>query len=446
MRRLLVALLSALAISGPALSQTAPTQAAPPSPETTAETKQDVLRRVNSVVQNSAFVPNVDFKKWGEFVAAETPKIEQAKTDDEFAAALNEALVKFGLSHIVLATPKQATARRTGKIVGIGIQAAPAEGGGTMITRIVEGAPADQAGLKAGDVILEVNGAKANGTTGIAGADGTKLKLKVRHYDKKVEEYELTRRPFSSIRKEELNFIDKETAKLTIWSFMDYDEQRIEELYDQARSAKNLILDLRFNGGGVVANLMHLSGLFLTPEQKLGHMIGRRNYDEYLKTNKDQPVSLDAVARSTGQVLRPRKTKLPVYTGHLVVLVNGGTGSAAEMMAAGLREQAGATVIGSKSAGAVLVSIIGDATNGFTIQYPISDYVTIRGLRLEGNGVVPDVEVKESRPRLPTEPDPCILKALDVFTRAALREQRTGGDKPAANKPGSGGGSQARAA
>jgi len=423
MRRVILALVGALAITGSLLAQTV---------DTKPEAKAEVLRRINAVLTTTAFVPNVDFKKWDEFVKAESTKLEAAKTDDEFALGINEAMVKFGLSHIVLTTPKQATARRTGKVIGIGIQATPADGGGTLITRTVEGAPADLAGIKVGDIIIEVDGVKAEGTKGIAGAEGTKVKLKVRHPNKKLEEFELTRRPFSSVRKEELSWIDKDTVKMTVWSFMDYDQDNVEELFEKGRTAKNFILDLRFNGGGAVINLVHLSGLFLTPDQKLGNMIGRKNYDDYVKLKKEVPTSLDQVARANGQVLRPRKNKIPVYAGHLVVLVNGGSGSASEMLAAALREQAEATIIGTKSAGAVLVSVIGDATNGFTIQYPISDYITIRGQRLEGTGVVPDVEVKETRPRLPTEPDPCVVKALDVFTRAALREQRSGGGKKAA--------------
>ena len=103
---------------------------------------------------------------------------------------------------------------------------------------------------------------------------------------------------------------------------------------------------------------------------------------------------------------------MPVYTGRVAVLVNRFSGSASEIAAAALHDLVGAEVVGTKSAGAVLVSVIGDATNGFTLQYPIMDYVTVKGLRIEGNGVAPTVTVEDAKFRLPKDPDPVVEKAV----------------------------------
>jgi len=60
--------------------------------------------------------------------------------------------------------------------------------------------------------------------------------------------------------------------------------------------------------------------------------------------------------------------------------------------------------------------VIVPASNGFMLQYPLSDYVTIEGQRLEGTGIKPDIEVTETKPyRLPNEPDLALEKALDAF-------------------------------
>jgi carboxyl-terminal processing protease len=70
-------------------------------------------------------------------------------------------------------------------------------------------------------------------------------------------------------------------------------------------------------------------------------------------------------------------------------------------------------VIGTKTAGAVLASVFRNISDGFSVQYPVSDYVTIKGKRLEKGPVVPDVEVTAVRQG--DGPDPVIEKALEVL-------------------------------
>jgi carboxyl-terminal processing protease len=89
------------------------------------------------------------------------------------------------------------------------------------------------------------------------------------------------------------------------------------------------------------------------------------------------------------------------------------------MCAAALRETIGATIVGNKSAGAVLVSVIVPVSNGFMLQYPLSDYVTTTGIRLEGNGVTPDYSVEEPRIRLPQTKDTAVAKAVEVLDHLA---------------------------
>lgn len=83
-----------------------------------------------------------------------------------------------------------------------------------------------------------------------------------------------------------------------------------------------------------------------------------------------------------------------------------------------------APVIGSKSAGAVLVSIMGPLPKGYMLQYPVTDFVTPKGLRLEGHGVEPILEtpavVKFG------EKDTAIDKAVLLLQRIDLRQDRSG--------------------
>ncbi|RYG47706.1 PDZ domain-containing protein [bacterium] len=283
--------------------------------------------------------------------------------------------------------------------------------------RLMPEGSAAKAGLVPGDIITKVDGAKVNGIAGIPGPEGTSVKLTVKRKSGETTDYTLTRKKFSTRRPEEITMVDDKTAKISVFSFdMSYDQDRIETLLAKAKNKPYLILDLRDNGGGLVSNLQHMLSLFLPSDTPVGTMISKTTARRFESETKGDGTDIFKVAEWSPRKLRPMmRPEGPLYSGKVAVLINGGSGSASEMCAAALKETIDAKVVGTKSAGAVLVSVISPATNGFTLQYPLSDYVTIKGRRLEGNGVVPDVEAEESRLRLPGAPDDAVAKAVQAL-------------------------------
>jgi len=381
--------------------------------------KQEVLDKVASILSQSAFVPGIDFGKWDGFIQDEKPAIDAAKDDDEFRTAVNTALHKFGASHVVLMTPKMSQVRRTGANVGVGIstQATP---DGLVIIRVIKDAPAEKAGLIVGDTITEVDGKPVNPAPNLSGDEGTELAFKVKHADGKIEDYKLTRQKYSTLRPPELLWVDKDTAQLKIYSFdPGYDKAKIVDFMRDALKAKNLILDLRFNGGGSVANLQHLLGLMIPDNKPIGTFINRNTVSDYIESTGGNGTDLQAIAEWSEKKLRPiHRDFTPVFSGKIAVLINKFSGSASEIAAAALHDVMGAPVIGTKSAGAVLASVIEPAADGFMLQYPIEDYVTIKGLRLEGLGVTPDIDAPELNIRTPNPHDDAIDKAMAYFGQA----------------------------
>lgn len=391
------------------------------------EVKAQVLSRIGRLLDHSAYVPGVDFSKWDSLLKEAQPKIDAAKDDAEFQRAINEVLFKFGTSHVVLATPQQGESRRSGATVGIGVSTQQTPDG-LVIIRTVKDSPSERAGLIPGDTIVAVEGKKPQGIQGIPGKEGTDVKLTVKHADGKTEDYVLTRRTFSTVRQEELTWPDKDTAKLTVYSFeLSYDRERVEKLMTEAQHAKNLILDLRDNGGGAVVNMNHLLGLLMPADRAFGTFVDKDMVEAYVNETHGNPNDPVAVAKWTNEHIRPRKNRtLPPFNGNIVVLVNGFSGSASEIAAEALREEANATIVGTKSAGAVLVSLILPVSNGFQLQIPISDYVTAKGVRLEGTGVKPDIVAEEPKLRLPSAADEAVTKALGFFAQANKGQKTSG--------------------
>ena len=381
--------------------------------------KQEVLDQISDTLTQSAFVPGIDFLKWPQFMAEQKSALDAAKNDEEFRGAVNTALKKFGASHVVLLTPKNSLARRTGATVGVGvsIQVIPE---GFAVVRVVKDGPADKVGITLGDIVVEVDGKPVTPNTTLSGDEGTDVSVKVKHADGKFDQYKLTRQKYSTIRFPELTWVDSDTALLKIYSFeAGYDRKVVSDLIKDALKAKNLILDLRFNGGGAVSNLQHLLGMLVPDAKPVGTFIRRSTVSAYIDSTGEDGTNLAAIADWSESKFRPKRLgDAPLFTGRIAVLINRFSGSASEIAAAGLHDVMGAPVIGTKSAGAVLASVIDPVSNGFTLQYPIEDYVTIKGIRLEGAGVLPDIAAQDLNLRLPNAKDDGVEKAIAYFAQA----------------------------
>jgi carboxyl-terminal processing protease len=420
------ALVSALALSCLVLgagAQTAPPTGsdpapAAPAPALTKEQKDEVLKALEEVVTKQAFVPGVDLAKWPEFVEKQREAIDKSEKELDFSHAVNAALRDFGISHIRFITSRASTMRRRTTMIGVGVLAR-ANSGGLVVTYVFPKSPADAAGIKNGETIVAVDGKVPDSPVALQGEDGSEATLKVKAATGEEREVRLKRVPHSLALPDTLTWVGSDAAVLKIHSFQrGYQRQEIEKLLGEAAKAKYLVLDLRSNGGGAVNNLNHLLSLLLPGDAEIGTFISRRNSERYASEH-DGKVETDPVviAKATTAKFKTRRGTLPPFAGKIAVLVNRGSASASEICAAALREHLKAPVVGTKSMGAVLASVYRRLPHGYEIQYPISDYVTRDGIRLEKNPVVPDVEVTE---RATDEKDPAVEKAIEKLREATV--------------------------
>jgi carboxyl-terminal processing protease len=153
--------------------------------------------------------------------------------------------------------------------------------------------------------------------------------------------------------------------------------------------APAVVVDLRGNPGGVGAMAPAVAALFLADASTLGTMKMRRGEIRFVTYKQPAP-----------------------YTGPLVVLVDEGSASTSEIFAGSLQEAGRAVVVGQRSLGAVLPSVIERLPNGAVFQYAVADFKTPKGVLLEGRGVAPDVDVPLERASFFAGTDPALDASL----------------------------------
>lgn len=199
-----------------------------------------------------------------------------------------------------------------------------------------------------------------------------------------------------------------------IWKLREFGltESKVDETMRKARQFKTLILDLRGNGGGYEVTLKRLVGYFFDQDITIGE-IKRRKESKPLK------------AKTRGD---------KAFKGQLIVLIDSRSGSAAELFARTIQIEKRGTIIGDRSAGAVMRSmfrpgLLGDMSSGNMIPYGASitdaDFVMTDGKSLEKVGVTPDEVVLPTAEDLANRRDPVLARAI-ALAGAQISPQKAG--------------------
>ena len=284
----------------------------------------------------------------------------------------------------------------TGRFGGIGIEITMEDGFVKIITPIDE-TPAQKAGLKAGDLVIEVQEVSLkdkslnDAVKLMRGEPGTKVKVKIlRKKEKEPLDFELTRQIIVS-KGIKTKIFNSTIGYLRLSSFQSNSTSNVRNaIYDLRKKTGNkmtaLILDLRNNPGGVLGAAVGVSDLFLQ-SGKIVYTKGRTNNSdlEYFANSED--------------ILEG----LPLY-----VLINGGSASASEIVAGALQDHKRAKIYGETSFGKASVQSIQEMFDGSALKLTTARYYTPNDRHIHGNGIKPDVniEFKEIEKPILSIPDP----------------------------------------
>ena len=299
---------------------------------------------------------------------------------------LNYGMVKgyvaaYNDPHTMFFTPQEAklfTENIKGEFGGIGAQV-DMKDGQVIVFAPLEGSPAEKAGIKAGDIIISVNSTSTLGMSVeqvvhlIRGEKGTGVNLEILHKgDQEISKLSIIR-DVIKVPEIKTEIID-EVFVIHFYSFTANSvvsfAQALQKFLDSGKN--RLLVDLRGNGGGYLEAAINITSFFL-------------NKDQIVVVEKGNKTDGDKIIYSRGfNYFNPKVLKL-------VVLIDGYSASASEILAGALKENNIAKVVGEKSYGKGSVQQMETLSDGSAIKMTVAKWYTPKGVNISEAGIVPDL-------------------------------------------------------
>lgn len=262
-----------------------------------------------------------------------------------------------------------------GEYKGIGVEITTNESG-TVVMTVFENSPAEEAGIMVGDIITKVKGVDVNGKT--TSEVSNMIKSTNGNVEIEVNRGGITKTltlkvSTVSIKSVIKNKYDK-TGYLRIETFSNTTYKQFKENLEtlEKDGIENLIVDVRNNGGGFLNSAVEIAELFVEKGKPIYGLQTKDKKEMYKDTTKEK-----------------RDYKV-------MILINGGSASASEVLAAALKESYGATLLGTKSYGKGTVQDTSELESGGMIKYTTAYWLTPKGVTINEKGLTPDIEVTGS--------------------------------------------------
>lgn len=301
---------------------------------------------------------------------------------------------------------KQLSEEDSGEYEGIGISVAKdTDTGYAEIVSVFKNQPAYKAGLKTGDLIIAVNKKSTvdmelqDVVSEIKNKDNKTVVLTI-YRDKKSKNYTVKK---SSVQLDTVSYKMKEnkTGYIAVSQFLENTGDQFNEAVTdlEKQGMTSLIIDLRDNGGGLLNTCTDMLSRLVQKDKLLVYTKDKEGKKEEFKSDSTKTVDIP-----------------------MVLLVNGNTASASEIMTGCLKDYGKATVVGTKTYGKGIVQSIMPLPDGSAVKFTIASYYTPNGTNIHKKGIEPDVEVKISdeqwkKAQTDEKADTQLKKAMEILKK-----------------------------
>jgi carboxyl-terminal processing protease len=339
-------------------------------------TPRGLYHHVWQLINDRYYDPSFNDQKWSRW---EHRYDSRMKTMDDARKAIETMLASLGDRYTRYLDPSAFDEEKQqieSKLYGIGIQMGLSKTQKLIVIAPIEGMPAAKAGLMPMDEIEEIDGKSTNGMSVeqasklIRGAIGTDVQLTISRAGKKSS-YKITRDEIPIRSVQTVKMLNGDIGYVHLSTFMS--ERANEEMraaLDKLSPARGIIIDLRNTPGGLVTNALDICNMFL-----------------------DGGIIVSTIDRS-GKLQSVRSFGKPISHQPLVVLINAGSASAAEITSGALHDSKRAELVGQKSFGKGLVQSITRLEDNGGVNITIARYVTPNNTDIHKKGIVPDYEVE----------------------------------------------------
>ena len=303
--------------------------------------------------------------------------IAQVEPEEISDAELKEIVSSIGdpyAEYYTAAEYKELEKRYMGDYVGVGIGVVQ-DGENVVVMTVFDDTPAAEAGITEGDIIVGVDGKAPadvdDAVTMITGEAGSKVKVTVKRGEETID-FDLTRQKIDtdSVVYDVLEG-QPEVGYINIASFIkgtdDEFKMAVKDL--QSKGCTKFIIDLRDNGGGITESSIEIAD-YLLPACKIMSENAKDGTETVYNSN-DSSADLD-----------------------MVILVNGNTASASEILTAALQDNKAGTVIGTRTYGKGVTQMMHKFSDGSAVKLTVTEYFRPSGETVNGVGITPDIEAE----------------------------------------------------
>lgn len=326
------------------------------------------------------------------------------KTDEDAKVAIDTMIASLDDDYSKYLNKKEYAEQNSSiesKISGIGVNIMN-DAGKIIVFSVLDNTPAKEAGIKANDIILKVDGKNVSGmniadvASLVRGKEGSTVTLEIQRKNKKI---------IKSVKRKSIKIesvkssVKKDIGYIQISSFIATSTPtEFLTALEKTKDTKGLILDLRGNTGGLLANAIFVANMFLDK----GTIVNIVSRDGKVENIKAQNSSI-------------------IIDKPVVILVDGASASASEILSGALKDHHKAVLVGTKTFGKGMVQRIIPLPNSTGLNLTIAKYLTPNGSDINKKGITPDYIIKYSEKDFIAHKDPQREKAEKLLSEMIVK-------------------------